>query len=54
MIHNFPDGMATLGGALKSIELGIVLAKVIALHNIRKVLAQLNKLYLNIIVQKSY
>lgn len=34
IIHNFPEGMATFVGALKSIELGIILAIAIALHNI--------------------
>ena len=33
-IHNFPEGMATFVGTLKSVELGIFLAVAIAIHNI--------------------
>ena len=33
-IHNFPEGMATFIGAVKNIELGILLTIAIALHNI--------------------
>ena len=34
MIHNIPEGMVTFVGTLKSVELGIILAIAIALHNI--------------------
>ena len=33
-IHNFPEGMVTFAGALKSVDLGIALAVAIAIHNI--------------------
>ena len=33
-IHNFPEGMVTFIGAIKNIELGILLAFAIAIHNI--------------------
>lgn len=33
-LHNFPEGMATFAGAIKSRELGVAIAVAIALHNI--------------------
>ncbi len=33
-IHNFPEGMATLAGTLKDIDVGIAMATAIAIHNI--------------------
>ncbi|MEE8575000.1 MAG: zinc transporter ZupT [Thermodesulfobacteriota bacterium] len=33
-IHNFPEGMATLAGTLKDIDVGIAMAIAIAIHNI--------------------
>lgn len=33
-IHNFPEGMATLAGALKSVDTGIAMAVAIAIHNV--------------------
>lgn len=33
-LHNFPEGMATFAGALKSLRLGIAIAVAIGLHNI--------------------
>ncbi len=33
-IHNFPEGMATIAGSLKDLQLGTLLAFAIALHNI--------------------
>lgn len=33
-IHNIPEGMATFIGAVKEIQLGVILAMAIALHNI--------------------
>ncbi len=33
-LHNFPEGMATFAGAIKSRQLGVAIAVAIALHNI--------------------
>jgi ZIP family zinc transporter len=33
-IHNFPEGMVTLAGTLKDIDVGIALAVAVAIHNI--------------------
>ena len=33
-IHNFPEGMATIAGSMKDMQLGMALAFAIALHNI--------------------
>lgn len=33
-IHNFPEGMVTLAGALKSPDLGVALAVAVAIHNV--------------------
>jgi ZIP family zinc transporter len=33
-IHNFPEGMATLAGTLKDIDIGMAMAAAIAVHNI--------------------
>ena len=33
-IHNFPEGMATFVGTLKSLDLGVMLTLAVALHNI--------------------
>jgi ZIP family zinc transporter len=38
-IHNFPEGMATLAGALQDVRLGMAIALAIALHNIPEGLA---------------
>lgn len=38
-IHNFPEGIATLAGALQDIKLGIPIAIAIAIHNIPEGLA---------------
>ncbi|MBE9531786.1 MAG: zinc transporter ZupT [Proteobacteria bacterium] len=33
-IHNFPEGMVTLAGTLKDIDIGVAMATAIAIHNI--------------------
>jgi ZIP family zinc transporter len=33
-IHNFPEGMVTLAGTLKDIDVGVAMATAIAIHNI--------------------
>jgi len=38
-IHNFPEGMATLGAALEDAKLGVAVAVAIAVHNIPEGLA---------------
>jgi len=38
-IHNFPEGMATLGAALKDTRLGLAVAVAIAIHNVPEGLA---------------
>jgi ZIP family zinc transporter len=38
-IHNFPEGMATLIGGVKDIQLGLAIAVAIAIHNIPEGLA---------------
>jgi len=38
-IHNFPEGLATFAGAMKSDELGLAIAVAIAIHNIPEGLA---------------
>jgi ZIP family zinc transporter len=38
-VHNFPEGMATLMGALQDVSLGVAIALAIALHNIPEGLA---------------
>lgn len=38
-IHNFPEGMATLTGALQDVSLGVAIALAVALHNIPEGLA---------------
>jgi ZIP family zinc transporter len=38
-IHNFPEGMATLTGALQDVSLGAAIALAVALHNIPEGLA---------------
>ncbi|MEN8148694.1 MAG: zinc transporter ZupT [Planctomycetota bacterium] len=38
-IHNFPEGLATFAGAMKSPELGVAIAVAIAIHNIPEGLA---------------
>jgi ZIP family zinc transporter len=38
-IHNFPEGMATFAGTIKSVDVGIAIAVAIAIHNIPEGLA---------------
>ena len=33
-IHNFPEGLATLGASIANLKLGVVIALAIAIHNI--------------------
>lgn len=44
-IHNFPEGMATFIGAVKDVELGLLLTLAIALHNIPEGIAVAVPLY---------
>jgi zinc transporter, ZIP family len=44
-IHNFPEGMATFAGALRSTHLGIAMAAAIATHNIPEGLAVAAPIY---------
>jgi ZIP family zinc transporter len=44
-IHNFPEGMATFAGALRSTHLGLAMAAAIAAHNIPEGLAVAAPIY---------